>query len=187
MKRTMGRKGFTLIELLVVIGIISILGGLILTAVAAARTRGRKTNCTSNMRQIFLSIHTYQLSFPRPGQSEVYPYRINLLNTAKIRFIATPKVMLCPLDPTKGQQGGKPSSASSQYAELDEKNPNLSYMYEFSGAQCTWTWSGYVGIGAQTYASSVTQLPFMHDPRGEASRGYVKTAQYNYCDSHLHT
>lgn len=64
---------FTLVELLVVIGVIAILAGLLLPALARARQLGQRIACVSNLKQLGLAFQVY-----RDSNNERFPDRRDL-------------------------------------------------------------------------------------------------------------
>jgi len=105
-----GPGTFTLIEMLVVIAIIAVLAALLLPALSHAKEKGRRTACSTNLRQVNLAIRLYAednadslpvLPTPNPYPNGVGAYYKQLVKGyLGLAGPASPseKVFICPSD-----------------------------------------------------------------------------------------
>ena len=104
--RALRAAGFTLVELLVVLGIIIVLVGILVPAVAGARKESRKTVCKAQLQQIGYAFRMYtdqnKGRYPRASSlPSVNPNNYPLLTETIGPFVGNDqRVFHCPSDET---------------------------------------------------------------------------------------
>lgn len=143
--------GFTLIEVLLAIMIIAVLIAILFPAIGAARSRGERTACTSNIHQVGMAMRSYLDS-----NNDTYPFASFMpsidafpVPTGETVFVADlllphaagdPKVFACPKDA----------------GHLERLAPNTGKSY-FATEKSSYEFRSHL-LGGQTMESALRRL-----------------------------
>lgn len=108
------RRGFSLIEFLVVLAVIALLAALIFPVIAAAREKGRRIACVSNMHQLGLALllYTQDNDERQPNGMFYNRFPLNIGWAGRIYpYVKQVDVFHCPDDPTGSRDGPAHSRA----------------------------------------------------------------------------
>jgi prepilin-type processing-associated H-X9-DG protein/prepilin-type N-terminal cleavage/methylation domain-containing protein len=205
------RKAFSLVELLVVIGIIAVLIGLLLPALASARAAAMTTACLSNLRQIGTLFQIYAAD-----NEQSYPPAYWTFGSTTVSWDFTTSTPPGHVGPGFIWQYSLSGDAVQQCPSYEGKSnspgdPYTGYNYNTSGighgynettqaplrigqvsapVTCALCGDGQYVSGADKYMRS--PLPMMGDTfysRSAGTQGYRHQNRTNvvYCDGHAET
>ncbi|MBA3847333.1 MAG: type II secretion system protein [Planctomycetes bacterium] len=112
------RRGFTLIEMLIVITIIAVLAGLLIPAISLAKRELAKVRCSNNLQQVGMGIEVM-----RQERDDLFPGRLADLFDKAYSGPYEPgigKILICPVDTSRGTNGFNRYSGWDQFPELRE-------------------------------------------------------------------
>ncbi|MCF7958944.1 MAG: type II secretion system GspH family protein [Phycisphaerae bacterium] len=140
----MKKRAFTLIELLVVVSIIALLVAILMPALSKAKEQAKRTICSSNLKQIGLSLHLYASD----NNDDLPLHRVGGwlwdISYATTDFIikngGDKKTFYCPSEPIKNAedtaawwQHSQNVPLNSKFTDVPEPTTNRGNYYRVTG------------------------------------------------------
>jgi prepilin-type N-terminal cleavage/methylation domain-containing protein/prepilin-type processing-associated H-X9-DG protein len=175
-KRAAG-GGFTLVELLVVIGVIAILAGLMLPAIARAKDKAKSITCVANLKQMAVGLRT----FAEENEGK--------LPTAE-------QLPSAPVDPEKplpricdllASQFGYNTNAMPQVKSVFRCPSDVVKRFEENGSSYEWNsiYNGRPVENPRRSSNPVSEAPLMYDYENFHPGALVGSKNILFADGHV--
>jgi prepilin-type processing-associated H-X9-DG protein/prepilin-type N-terminal cleavage/methylation domain-containing protein len=161
-RRASENSGFTLVELLVMMAVIAILAALLLPALAAAKSRAKRIECLSNLRQFSIAAQVYT-----GDNADFYPYAYY--------FDMAREISYC-WDFTTYESS---SRVVPGVLWQGQTNPQIQQCPSFTGS-ADWASDPYTGYNYNTSYIGHGQGESADDPTGQGIPVPAKTAAVNH-------
>ncbi len=182
-------RGFTLIELLVVIAIIAILAAILFPVFARAREKARQSSCSSNAKQLALSVLMYAQDYDeKMTPTSAGPY---YWGTLLAPYMKNTQILVCPSRTGNHDDSASVLGAYPHYGLADQIDgvamgtitmPAETVML---GESNWYTYSGGGGPANATYGCFFIDLPDYTTPNNRWIYPHNEGRNLALCDGHV--
>ena len=182
MKFLQKRQKFTLMEFLIVVSVISILAGLLLSALNSARAKAQSVSCRSNLRQLGIAFKTYSGDYRRiPTVCVMLPSIRELLEN---EIAGGGNVFRCPSD--RGAAEDPIGLYTDEEDDDSVKNTGADYSVSDDASDFEREGSSYEFNGFMLRVNDRSRAMLMHDYRPyHGTAGTPGAANYLFADGHV--
>lgn len=156
-------RAFTLIEVLVTIAIIAVLIGILFPAISAARSRGERTACSSNIHQVGMAMRSYL-----DANGDVYPFASFMPSVDSFPVQSGQTIFIADVLLEHAAGDPKIFACTKDTGQIARTAPNVGKSY-FDTEKSSYEFRSHL-LGGQTMESALKRLQeFTGERRSEST------------------